>query len=279
MTSDPRYVTIWSHVKNDDLNLVWRALADDTRRRLLDALRDKPLTTGELCRPFKVSRYAVMKHLAILEQAGLIVVRRQGRERWNHLNAVPIQQIYERWVRPYAGVWAGTLVNLKGHVEETKGGNPMSDNPKTRSEFGVVQIELEIPIQAKPARVWQALVEETSQWWHKDFYTGDAQGFVIEPRLGGRVFEDWGDGAGQTWYTVIGLNPPKFLMLQGLLSPAFGGPATTLLQLDLQGTGKTTVLRLSDTLFGCVGDDKLGQTREGWKTLFDDGLRAHVESR
>jgi uncharacterized protein YndB with AHSA1/START domain len=154
----------------------------------------------------------------------------------------------------------------------------MSDTAKTRADFGVAAIELEIPIKAKPARVWQALIEETSQWWQKDFYTSAAaKGFVIEPRLGGGVFEDWGDGSGQMWYSVIGINPPSFLMLQGLLSPAFGGPATTLLQLELKGTGKTTLLRVSDTIFGRVGDEKLTQTREGWKMLFDDGLRAHVE--
>lgn len=154
----------------------------------------------------------------------------------------------------------------------------MSSNSRTRAEFGVAQIELEVPINAKPLRVWQALVEETSQWWHKDFYTSPAaKGFVIEPRLGGRVFEDWGNGAGQIWYSVIGINPPKSLMLQGLLSPAFGGPATTLLQLELEASGKSTLLRLSDTIFGKVGDEKLTQTREGWLLLFDAGLRAHVE--
>jgi hypothetical protein len=175
-------------------------------------------------------------------------------------------------------LWAATLVNIKGHVEGTQRGNIMSVNPKTQAQFGVAQMELEIPIKPKPTRVWQALIEETSRWWHKDFYTSSAaKGFVIEPRLGGGVFEDWGDGSGQMWYTVIGINPPNFLMLEGLLSPAFGGPATTILQLDLQGTGKTTLLRLSDTIFGRVGDEKLTQTREGWMMLFDGGLRAHVE--
>ena len=265
-------------MRDDSLENVWRALADPTRRRILDALRDGPKTTGELCRPFQVSRFAVMKHLDILEKARLVVVRRQGRERWNHLNAVPIQQIYERWVRPYAACWAGTLLNLKGHIEDTEQGEVMSGNPKARAEFGVVQIELEIPIKAKPARVWKALVEETTAWWRKDFCTSPAaKGFIIEPRLGGRVFEDWGDGAGQVWYTVIGIDPPNSLMLQGLLSPAFGGPAITLLHLEVKVSGKYAVLRLSDTIFGKVGDDKLAQTRDGWMMLFDGGLRAFVE--
>src|SRR4051794_26681816 len=103
---------------NDDaLDAAWRALADPTRRRILDELRDGPRTTGDLCRPFETTRFAIMKHLAVLEAAGLVLVRRQGRERWNHLNAVPIRQIYERWVRPHQARWAETLVNLKGHIE------------------------------------------------------------------------------------------------------------------------------------------------------------------
>jgi|SRR3990170_2394933 len=96
---------------------VWRALADPTRRRILDLLRAGPRTTGELCARFAVSRFAVMKHLAILERAGLVLVRRESRQRWNYLNAVPIRQIYERWIRDYEGVWAGSLLTLKRHVE------------------------------------------------------------------------------------------------------------------------------------------------------------------
>jgi len=59
-----------------------------------------------------------MKHLAILERAGLVVVRREGRQRWNHLNAVPIRQIYERWISGYQGLWATSLLKLKRHVEQ-----------------------------------------------------------------------------------------------------------------------------------------------------------------
>jgi len=102
----------------DDLAAVWKALADPTRRRLLDRLKDGPWTTGELCTRFPLSRFAVMKHLTILERAGLVIVERHGRERWNYLNAVPIQQIYEGWISGYAGFWATSLLRLKRRVEE-----------------------------------------------------------------------------------------------------------------------------------------------------------------
>jgi len=89
-------------VTDDGAGAVWRALADPTRRAILDLLRERPRTTGELTEAFPTSRFAVMKHLAVLQKAGLVVVRRRGRERWNHLNGVPLRTAYERWMRPYA---------------------------------------------------------------------------------------------------------------------------------------------------------------------------------
>jgi DNA-binding transcriptional ArsR family regulator len=100
-----------------DLDPIWKALADPSRRRILDLLRDGPRTTWDLCASFESSRFAVMKHLRGLEHARLILVRRRGRERWNYLNPIPIQTIYERWLTPYAALWAGELLDLKRTVE------------------------------------------------------------------------------------------------------------------------------------------------------------------
>lgn len=101
--------------QNDEL--IWKALADKSRRAILDLLRDSPKTTGEVCERFDMSRIAVMKHLDILEACNLISVRREGKFRWNHLNAIPIQQIYERWVKPYEAHWASQGIQLKNFVE------------------------------------------------------------------------------------------------------------------------------------------------------------------
>lgn len=103
---------------DDELSPVWKALSDPTRRRLLDALRAGPQTTGALCARFpQLARVTVIKHLGVLEAADLVVVRAKGRERWNHLNAVPIQRIYERWIGPFEAHWASALLRLKAHVE------------------------------------------------------------------------------------------------------------------------------------------------------------------
>ncbi len=78
---------------------VWHAVADPTRRRIMDMLRVKAQTTGELCAQFTLSRFATMKHLAVLEKAGLLVVRRRGRERWNHLHTEPLRAIVLPWLQ------------------------------------------------------------------------------------------------------------------------------------------------------------------------------------
>lgn len=104
----------------NDSAAVWKALADPSRRRLLDLLRDGPRTTGQLCEEFgDVTRFAVMKHLRVLEGAGLVVVKRRGRERINHLNAVPLRLIYERWISPYQDVWAGRTARLARRAAST----------------------------------------------------------------------------------------------------------------------------------------------------------------
>lgn len=101
-----------------DSDPVWKALADPTRRALLDALAAGPRTTGELIQRFpELCRTAVMKHLDVLEAAGLLIVRREGRLRWNRMNPIPIQRIYERWVKKHVRGLAASMTRLKDHVE------------------------------------------------------------------------------------------------------------------------------------------------------------------
>ena len=107
----------------DDLDNIWKALSDPTRRTILDLLRKGPKTTTELVDAFPdMTRFAVMKHLDVLRDADLVLTRSEGRRRVNSLNAVPIRQIYERWVSPFAEVWSSTLLRLKDDIEkkETK---------------------------------------------------------------------------------------------------------------------------------------------------------------
>lgn len=85
-----------------DLNPIFKALADPTRRGLLELLRPGPRTTGELCACFPaLSRFAVIKHIKLLEEAGLVYVRPRGRMRWNHLNPAPLHDLYDGWLRAF----------------------------------------------------------------------------------------------------------------------------------------------------------------------------------
>ncbi len=103
----------------DKLDPVFKALADPTRRQILDHLRGQPLTTGDICDLIpELSRCGVMKHLEILVDARLVFVRREGRMRWNYLNPVPIQQIHDRWISPYVAMHARNLLRLKQAVED-----------------------------------------------------------------------------------------------------------------------------------------------------------------
>jgi DNA-binding transcriptional ArsR family regulator len=98
---------------------VFRALADPTRRQLLDRLHETDgLSLSELDRDLPMTRFGVMKHLRVLEQANLVVTRRRGREKLHFLNPVPIRLIHDRWVSKYAEPWASALSQLKRDLEE-----------------------------------------------------------------------------------------------------------------------------------------------------------------
>ena len=120
---------------------VFRALADPTRRRLLDELFEQDgQTLTSLEQRLPMTRFGVMKHLRILEEAGLVVTKRRGREKLHFLNAVPIRLVHDRWVSKYAEPWAAGLSDLKHELERT------------------MEKVFEIYIKTTPERLWEAIV-------------------------------------------------------------------------------------------------------------------------
>jgi DNA-binding transcriptional ArsR family regulator len=116
----------------NDLDQIWKALADETRRTILDFLRSGPKPTTAIVEQFPdLSRFAVMKHLDVLRQAALVVTREEGRQRINALNAVPIRMIYERWVSNYQDLWASALVRVKEAAERAASGQLPARPAKT----------------------------------------------------------------------------------------------------------------------------------------------------
>lgn len=106
-----------SRPEHDDL--LFKALADARRREILDLLKDAPRTTGELCEHFagSLDRCTVMQHIGVLEKADLVIARREGRHRWNYLNAAPFKEIYDRWISSYATAAVDLLAKMKRDME------------------------------------------------------------------------------------------------------------------------------------------------------------------
>src|SRR5919204_637930 len=126
------------------MDTVFRALADPTRRGLLDELyKDDGQTLGALEARLPMTRFGVMKHLRVLEEAGLVVTRRRGREKLHFLNPVPIRLVHDRWVSKYAEPWAAALSELKRNLEEEE----------------TMEKVFEIYIRTTPERLWEAITD------------------------------------------------------------------------------------------------------------------------
>jgi uncharacterized protein YndB with AHSA1/START domain len=151
---------------------VFRALADPTRRSLLDELfKEDGQTLSALEERLPMTRFGVMKHLKVLEEAHLVTTRKRGREKLHFLNPVPIQLVYERWVSKYAQPWAATLTGIKRDLEDR-----------------TMEKVFEIYIKSTPERVWEAITDgemrkkytfgvgATSDWTTGSTYTAGVPG-------------------------------------------------------------------------------------------------------
>src|SRR5215470_2713808 len=170
----------------EDTALLWRALADPTRRRIMDLLRERPRVTGEIAAQFPVSRIAVMRHLEVLSGAGLAVSRKRGRQRWHYLNTVPLQKLHRRWADPAAAGFASALLRLQDTVE-AEGRHMESIRP-------TIDTAQDIEIAGTPAAVFAALTKDVGGWWGHPFVTARATSLALDPRLGGLFTERWENG-------------------------------------------------------------------------------------
>ena len=148
------------------------------------------------------------------------------------------------------------------------------------SEAGVHEIKLEVTIEATPERVWQALTSETDRWWLPDFrMVPEPRRLVFEAHAGGRVYEESDGGAALLWFTVLAIEPRVSLQLCGHIVPPWGGPAVSYLRIQLERQDDdTTRFTMTDTILGHVTSDCGTSIDEGWRQLFGDGLKKHVES-
>lgn len=122
---------------NRDMDNIFRALAHRSRRRMLDIVKEQPgIGVGALASQFDVSRIAVMKHLAIIEAAGLLISEKQGRVRKLYFNVAPIQMIHDRWTTEYSAYWAGHLTRIKYLAEAKEEVTSPKDSKKEELKKG-----------------------------------------------------------------------------------------------------------------------------------------------
>ena len=158
---------------------IFRALADPGRRRLLDSLNARNgQNLNDLCRVMDMTRQSVTKHLEILEDANLIVVRRQGRERLHYLNAAPIHEVADRWIGQYHQERVRALADLKDALELSDMTNTTTDSTTQTQSFVYTTY-----IKTTPEQLWNGLTNPafTKRYWDMEFVT------------------DWKAGSHMTW--------------------------------------------------------------------------------
>ena len=183
---------------DDSTAPAFRALADPSRRLLLDRLFERDgQTLGELTAHLPdMTRFGVMRHLDVLESAGLISTRKVGREKRHYLNPVPIRRIHDRWISKYAAPVVGTMSAIKDHLEAA----PMAVPPDELEHV------YSIYINAEPDRVWRAITDgdETVQYYYGTRVRSDWQ-------VGSTIRYDNADGSVAADGEVISIDPPTRL--------------------------------------------------------------------
>jgi uncharacterized protein YndB with AHSA1/START domain len=208
-----------------------------------------------------------MKHLGILENAGLIIVKREGKRRWNYINAVPLREIYERWVSKYQEQWAESLVGFKRFMEapgNTEGARGMND----------FHFEHKVNIQATPEAVWSGLANDIGKWWSHSFNNGSVS---LDPHPGGQFMEQFPDGKdGALYATVTYVEKGKKLSMSGPMG--MSAAVFNVMHFTLEPAGDGTVLTLTHRAVGQLDDDLKKGYSEGWVHLLENGLKQHVEN-
>lgn len=142
------------------------------------------------------------------------------------------------------------------------------------------QYDITLDIAASAGAVWNALTSAIDKWWLPSFrMLGESSVVEIEPFAGGRLFEKAG-GRELLWFTVIAIDTERSMDLVGYCTAKFGGPLMTMISIEVTSvTEHSSRLLFSDSLVGRVTDESICCTRDGWKELFENGLRAYAESR
>lgn len=243
---------------------MFKALADPTRRELLDELfRRDGQTLTELESRFDMTRFGVMKHLRVLTDAGLVATRKRGREKLHFLNPVPIRLVHDRWVSKYAEPWAASLSDLKDRLEQEE--STMAEHPTDTRIF-------EIYIRTTPERLWQAITDPDER---------------AKFQFGNRVSSDWSAGSRYEVTnpkapmalmdgTNLEVDPPRRLVQDATChwSPEVEGVGATRITWEIEPVGDSCHLRVThDRIPEGTSEEVYG----GWPMILS-GLKTWIET-
>lgn len=245
------------------MDAVFKALADPTRRDLLDELfREDGQTLHALEAHFEMTRYGVMKHLKLLEEAGLVVTRRRGREKLHFLNPVPLRLVHDRWVSKYAEPWAAGLSDLK-----------------TRLESPMEKI-FEIYIKTTPERLWEAITDSSIR---------------SKYQFGNTINTDWTPGGTYTMNNVnagaplgegenLEVDPPRRLVqtMRALWGEDVTAEGTSRITWEIEAVGDSCLLTVTHDQLREGANDQLreganDQLYGGWPMILS-GLKTWLET-
>lgn len=246
----------------DEMDPVFKALADPHRRHLLDRLHERDgQTLSELQGYLPLSRFGCMKHLRVLEEAGLVTSRKVGREKFHFLNPVPIQRAYDRWVEKYARPWARMLSGLKQSLEE-----PGMDTATKPAHV------YQIYIQATPERVWQAITDpDMTQHYYfgmrieSDFAPGSPYAYLTA------------DGSPMLDGTIVESDPPHRLVMTFRPRWTGDGNNAPVSRVTWEISPHEELCKLSLVHDGIDLDSDLGRgVRDGWAQIIS-AMKTYLE--
>ena len=242
------------------VELVFKALGDPSRRRLLDLLFERDgQTLAELHAQMQMTRFGVMKHLRLLEAAGLVASRRVGREKLHYLNPVPIRLIHDRWISKYAQTWVGALGDLKLGLEATRLSSPKH--------------VYEVYIRTTPQQLWEAITNP--DFTRRYFYETEVQS---DWRPGSPIGYRMADGQNALDGTILEVDPPRKLVHTFIMThnPEGKNDRPSRVTWEIQPMGETCKLTL-------LHDDFDGETAtfkavaSGWNPVLS-GLKTLLET-
>src|SRR5216684_5204368 len=236
------------------MKAVFRALAAPPRRRLLDALfKEDGQTLSALERRLPMTRFGVMKHLRVLEEAGLVVTKKRGREKLHFLNAVPIRLVHDRWVSKYAEPWAATLSELKHQLEDR-----------------TMEKVFEIYIKTTPERLWQAITDTEMRRKYNFgavFKSDWTQGSRLEAYGGGQLIAE-----GEN----LEVDPPHRLVqsFRALWGEDVKSEGTSRVTWEIEPVGDSCLLKVTHDE---LREDANSQLYGGWPMILS-GIKTLLET-